>query len=83
MRTGNKCNYRSLFTTGRHRDDREGFMNEVASKTALTDWVCHILKREGRWLLKWGASIETEKMYEYMLVLNDTIFFLECIYSYG
>ena len=22
-----------------------------------------------------GASIETEKMYEYMLVLNDTIFF--------
>ena len=50
-------------------------MNEVASKTALTDWVCHTLKREGRWLLKWGASIETEKMYEYMLVLNYTIFF--------
>ena len=50
-------------------------MNEVASKTALTDWVCHTLKREGRWLLKWGASIETEKMYEYMLVLDDTIFF--------
>ena len=35
----------------------------------------YIIKRGGRWHLRWAASIERGKMYEYMLVLNDAIFF--------